>query len=847
MRDGAGQPQQPSPETRVHRRRVARWALRIAGSLVAVIILLGVAGYFLVRGSLPQTTGSHRLPGLDGTVTVTRDRHGVPTIEAANELDAWRALGYLEAQDRFLQMDFMRRAAAGDLAALIGRAGLALDRQHAPFDLRRRAEHIYLNAPARERARLEAFALGVNEGLAALRVRPWPYLLTDQEPQPWRPEDSVLVIFAMGFTLQDPDGARKQALAALRSIYTASVVRFLMEPDTRWATPMAGSPPSPPPIPGTSVINLAASATAPSIASAHVPARVSATAILPAPESGSNSFAVAGRLATAGVPLLANDPHLHLAVPPMWYRARLVFPARAGGDPVVLTGAFLPGVPALVIGTNGHVAWGLTNSGGDWTDLIRIKPGPGSPPTYATPAGTATISVQNRLLRVRGGPSVPLRVERTKWGPVIGRTPDGDLLVSHWALAQPGGVNLGFMQLETAKTVHQALVIAAHAGIPEQNFLAVDNQGDIGWSIAGRIPARRSGCNYTVPESWANGDCGWDGWLHADAYPRIVDPPQGFLVTANNRVDDLAAGDLLGKEHYADGARAHQIAEDLAVLSNKGKITPQDLLQVQLDDRAEFLKRWHNLLLHTLSKSTVDFHPRRRALRHAVAHWGARAAVRSVGYRLVRAFRTEVAREVFAPVEARLRHVDSGARLPFAEQEEGPLWRLVTARPKNWLNPNFATWNALLVHAADAVIHQFWREGSGFSRATWGRRNTVRIVSPLAKALGPLGGWLNMPSLQLPGDEYMPRVQTPTFGASMRMVVTPRPDATGLFELPGGESSHPLSPWYSDEFLAWAHGKPEPLAPGRAVATLRFTPWPAATSPAPASGQGSGAPTPSLH
>lgn len=813
-------------------RRVLLWA---GGGLVALALAVGFGGYFLVRGSLPQTRGTVRLPGLAGPVEVARDRHGVPTIRAADELDAWRVLGYLEAQDRFLQMDLLRRAGAGDLAALLGPRALPLDRARAPFDLQNRAERIYLDAPAAQRARLEAFALGVNEGLAALTVRPWPYLLLHERPKPWRPEDSVLVIFAMGFTLQSPFATHQRALAALRATLPPAAVTFLMAPDTRWAAPMAGKPPQLPPIPGTAVFSMAiagTSASAPAAASARAAAGrspavpVAATAVMPVPQSGSNSFAVAPRLTKSGLPLLANDPHLHLAVPPTWYRARLTFPALDDDRrQVVLTGVFLPGVPALTIGTNGHIAWGLTDSGGDWADLVRVRPGTGAPPTYATPTGTATMAVSQRMLRVRGEAPVPLRTERTQWGPVIGKTATGALLVSHWSLAQPGGVNLNFMRLENATSVKQALVIAAHSGIPAQNFLVADQQGDIGWTVMGRIPARRAGCDYGVPQSWANGTCGWDGWLPAGAYPRVVDPATGFLATANNRVDEGAAGDLLGPGRYADGARVHQIVSDLEKLAKRGGITPRDLLGVQLDDRAVFLERWHDLLLHVLSPSTLDFHPRRRALRAEVARWTARASVKAVGYRLVRAFRSEVARAVFAPVLQRLRARDPDARLPFARQIEGPLWRLVEARPKNWLNPEFATWNALLVHAADAVVHRFWKSGSGFAAATWGRRNTVHVDHPFAAALGPFRGWIDMPVMELPGDRDMPRVQTPNFGASMRMIVTPDAKATGLFELPGGESGHPLSPWYGDEFVNWARGVPEPLAPGSAVARLRFVPW----------------------
>lgn len=819
--------------------------------------MIGGAGYGLLRGSLPQTGGTVNLPGLNGEVMVTRDAHGVPTIRASDALDAWRVLGYVEAQDRFPQMDFLRRVAAGDLAALVGPAALGLDRAHARFGLGARAERIYLDAPPAERARLEAYTLGVNEGLDALSVRPWPYLLTRTHPQPWKPSDCVLVIYAMGWMLQDPYNANARARAALHSLYPSAVTDFLEAPDARWAAPMDGQPPQLPPLPGTRVINLA---TVPASHAGPAPApapgsKSVASLTLPQPDPGSNSFAVSGYLTRSGKALLANDPHLTLRVPPTWYRARLVYPqpGATASRPTTLTGVFLPGMPALVIGTNGRIAWGLTNSGGDWADLVRVKVSPGatpqSPPTYATPEGTVALTTDHTVLQVRGGPSRPFSVRRTIWGPVIGTTAQGELLVSHWALAQPGGVNLAFMRLDGLDTVKQALALAAHAGIPAQNFLVADDQGHIGWTIAGRIPLRKAGCDYLVPESWSDGRCGWNGWLDPGSYPRIVDPAQGYLATANNRVDDTMQAELdLGKQGFADGARAHQIDADLHALAQRGKVTAGDLHGVQLDDRAVFLTRWHDLLLGLLAPSAVEFHPRRQALRKAVAGWGARAAVGSVGYRLVRAFRSEVAATVFAPILKQLHTRDPGARLPFADQVEGPLWRLIQTRPRNWLNPAYPTWNALLLHAADAVIHRFWHPGDGFSQATWGARNTVRINQPLAAALGPLGRWLDMPPTPLPGDSNMPRVQAPHFGASMRMVVSPEPQAPGLFELPGGESGHPLSPWYGDEFRAWADGASMPLAPGPAKATLLFKPWGRRVRVAPKSASASPAdPAPSGH
>lgn len=812
---GESQNNIPDQGLRPDRYRFGHWWITVpTGVLVlGVLALLGV--YLVLRGSLPQTGGTIRLPGLAKMVVVTRDAQGIPTIIAADELDAWRALGYVEAQDRYIQMDILRRLGGGNLAALVGPGALALDRRRVAFGLRARAEQIYLDAIPGERARLEAFALGVNEGLGRLAVKPWPYFLLRNTPKPWRPADSILVVYAMGFILHPPWNPRSRSLAALRALYPPVVVRFLMSADTRWAAPMVGTVPGSPPVPGSRAINFAAG----------TPARPGV--IAPAPASGSNSFAVAGTYTHGGLPLLANDMHLALAVPPVWYRARIEFPERqAPHYRVILTGVFLPGLPVLVAGNNGHIAWGLTNSGGDWSDLIRVRLKPGDPSTYVTPDGPQPLVTERTLIRVHGKKPVSVEIEKTRWGPVIGGEKNGSVLVAHWSLAQPGGVNLSFMYLETARRVSQALKIAARSGIPAQNFLVVDRAGHLGWTIAGRIPSRIGGCDYAVPESWASGQCGWQGWLPGDAYPRIVDPPSGFLATANNRVDASAAGAVLGSGRFVDGARAHQIAADLMRLVKRGEVVPKDLLGIQLDDQAVFLARWQRLALSVLRRSALEFHPRRRAFRETLTRWKGRAAVNSVAYRLVRNFRITVAATVFAPILRRLRRRYPGARLPFSNQLEGPLWNLIKARPKNWLNPLFPTWNALFLYAIDKVTARLWKSGSGFTKATWGRRNTVRVDSFFSRALGPFGSWLNMPVLELPGDRFMPRVQTPNFGASMRLVTAPGTSAAAaILELPGGETDNPLSPWYGDEFMAWAKGEPMPLIPGRALTHLRFVPW----------------------
>lgn len=802
----------------VNLRPVKRAALWAGGILAAVLIVAGAAVYGLLYASLPQLDGRVRLVGLGAAVTVTRDAHGVPTITAKNGLDAARVLGYLHAQDRFFQMDLLRRAAAGELAELVGPAALERDRERRRFRMRAVAERALRALPPRQRAVLDAYTLGVNEGLAALTVRPFEYLLLRAGPTRWRPEDSLLVIAAMYFDLQDENDERERALATMHATLPEALYRFLRPAGTVWDAPLEGKPFAPPPIPGPKVFDLRKLAQPKADAA---PRRAA-----PAPLfAGSNNWAVAGERASGRSALLASDMHLHLGVPPIWYRARLVYPLPGKSHRQVdVTGVTLPGLPGIVAGSNGHIAWGLTNADGDWVDLVAVEPDSDDPGRYRTPGGYRAFDDHREVIHVRGAPDKTLDVRTTIWGPVIGKGPAGEPLAVHWVAEQPSATDLDFWNLSAARSVEDALAIAAHAGIPEQNFVVADANGNIGWTIAGRIPRRRGGYDPSLPSAWASGDNGWRGWLSPDNYPRVVNPENGLLWTANNRVAGGKSLAILGDGGYALGARARQIRDDLENLNEKA--TPAAMLAIQLDDRALFLARWQRLLLRLLTPDAVAADTRRAVFRRYVQAWGGRAATDSVGYRLVRAFHERLRGEVLAALTAPCRARDPDFEVPALPQFEGSLWKLANAKPPNLLDPRYPDWNTLMLATVDAVIADLWEPESGLEHQTWGRRNTVRVRHPLSRAVPLLSPLFDMPVLELPGDSNMPRVQDVAFGASERMVVAPGDEANGIFELPGGQSGHPLSPFYGDEFMRWASGKPTPFLPGSPAHTLVFEPAP---------------------
>jgi penicillin amidase len=302
--------------------------------------------------------------------------------------------------------------------------------------------------------------------------------------------------------------------------------------------------------------------------------------------------------------------------------------------------------------------------------------------------------------------------------------------------------------------------------------------------------------------------------------PTLVAPPEGRLWTANNRTLGGDALKRLGDGGYASPPRAAQIRDQLTTLEGA---TPRDLLAIQLDERALFLARWQKLLLAVLTPGAVAADEQRAELRRFVEDWGARASTASVGYRVVRAFRDRVADFALTPIFAPCVQIQPDFDWRHFNYEPA-LWTLVNEKPPHLLAPAFASWDALLLAAVDRAAADI-RESAPLARATWGERNRARIRHPFAHILPAfLARYLNAPSDPLPGDRDMPRFQSPSYGASMRLVVSPGREDEGLFEMPGGQSGHPLSPFYLAGHSAWVRGEPAPLVPGETLQTLTLVP-----------------------
>lgn len=815
-------------------RRVVRF---LVIATLALAVALAGAVYWAraeLRASLPKVNGTVRMRGLQSAVTVERDPLGIPTIRGISREDVARATGFVHAQDRFFQMDLARRRAAGELSALVGEAAIQLDRQVRVHRFRDQARRtVGLLAP-RDRTVLEAYAAGVNRGLATLDANPFEYLILRQAPKPWTAEDSMLVVLSMFVTLQDPAGEYESTLATMRDVLPPPVFELLAPRGTEWDSPIQGAAFTTSEVPGPDVYNLRRKRQGkpdvdlPRDRAMAAPGDESPWALRPGGARGdvalgSNSWAVSGDLTGSGRALVANDMHLEIRVPNTWYRAVLEW--RDQADPSqtrLLAGLTLPGHPTLVTGSNTFVAWGFTNSQIDTSDLVILELDPMNPHRYWTPWGWQAFDRYSETIEVAGSDPVKLDLRWTIWGPVLGTDHKGRLRAYSWTAHSAERLASPLLPLESARSIEEALDAANGLGTPAQNMVVADRSGRIAWTIYGALP-RRIGMTGELPESWADGWRGWNGWLTPAEYPRIIDPPGGRLWTANARVVDGTMLAVLGDGNYDVGARAREIRDRLR---EQEQFTPADMLDIQLDARSTFLSRWRDLILRHLNSDTIAGDAARSRFREIVEKdWTGEASPDSAGYLLTRRFRDQVMERITSFVLADCYDADPAFDYTWIRRREGAIWKLVTERPPHLLNPRYGTWNDLLTASIDALIQDAMENASGdLARRKWADYNVVAFRHPLSGALPFVSRWLDMPVSKLPGDAFTPRVHWNISGASERMVVSPGNEREGLMHMPTGQSGHPLSPFYSNSHDAWARGEPTPFMPGPTRNTLTLSP-----------------------
>jgi len=781
---------------------------RLFTSTILLLLLIGLGAWLALRASLPELDGEFPAFGLTNVATIERDATGIPVITAHTRADLAFATGFAHGQDRFFQMDLIRRQAAGELSEIVGAATVDLDKRFRFHRFRARAEAVVAAALDTEKEILQRYADGVNAGRDSLGARPFEYFLLKTEPEPWRPEDSILAVYTMFAMLNDSRATKEVRRGYVHSVLPEEVYDWMYPDGSKWDAPIMGEARVAAAIPSADVISLR------NVADEHADVSETGRPLL----RGSNNWAVSGAHTESGRAIVSNDMHLGLDAPNVYYRARLVL---IGDDPRDVSGVTLPGTPFIIAGSNTRVAWGYTNSYGDYTDAVILRPG-NEEGTYVTPDGDRVFETHKEMIGVKGGESVEFEIRETIWGPVLEDVKYlGTEIAVSWIAHDSEAVNMNMLKLETVASVSEALDIANTMGMPPQNFVTGDASGNIAWTIAGKIP-QKTQFDAMLPADWST-EQGWTGWVAADEYPRVVNPPGGRIWTANSRVTDGEALRIIGDGGYDLGARSKQIRDSLFA---KESFSPEDMLAIQYDDRALFLAPWRDFLLETLNDDVVGEDEALIEYRALLQNWIPRAAPESVGYRLVRAFRLEVEKRLFHALTAPVRDAyGDDVKLRISNQFESALWALLKQQPMHMLPGAYKDWSEFLIAAIRNDIEYYADNYDGsLSKRSWGEFNTAAIRHPLSGSIPFLGEALNMPADRLSGDNDMPKAQGPDFGASERFSVAPGDEANSLLHMPTGQSGHPLSDYYDAGHSDWVNGMPSPFLPGKAEHTLTLVP-----------------------
>jgi penicillin amidase len=762
-----------------------------------------------------------QLETLDAPVRIEFDPYAVPRIVAESYTDASRALGYLHAQERFFQMDMIRRQAAGRLSELVGPDTVRRDRGMRIYGFEAIAQEVTGNLPDRHRDWLAAYRQGVNAGLADLPSPPLEYGLLGAQPERWETKDSILVLLYMTYLLRSGD-AEDLNLYAVQAALPAELVEFLSPPMTRFDAPLDGTDADPTggykpmPVPGPEVFKASEHASM-FRGELHIDTGL---AVL-----GSNSWAVAGSRTSHGGAVVANDMHLPLLLPNIWYRAAIEWDPGDGSRRTV-AGVSLPGIPGIVAGSSDALAWGFTNLTADLVDLVPIETLPGDDTRYRVAEGSEAFQIRREIIsdNLPDAEAAELEVQLTRWGPITDAAPDGTLLAMRWGALDPENTNLRLLDLAWANSLEEGLEIARDWRGPAQNIVMADAKGDIAWTIAGFVPDR-FGFLGEIDPRWADGTIGWTGNLEGDARPQIIRPESGILFTANNRVISASAGTAPYGNGFALGVRAQRIRE---LLTEADDWNESDVFAVAMDTRASLYEPYRDHLLAAMETVDEDDALVNRAI-EIVKSWDGTSNADQPGFRLLKSYRSRLHREALGPIiQAVSDHYPRGWSYSSFGADE-PVLRLLEEKPAHFLSANHSSWDELQKSVFVGMVREFGAGAGGGIETQWGARNLSRISHPFAAlAPAPIRRAIEIPPAPQSGDTSSVRVATPTFGASERFAISPGRLEHALIHMPGGQSGRPLNRHFRDQQPAWESGQPLSLLPTEVTTVLLLNP----TSPA---------------
>jgi penicillin G amidase len=803
-----------SPRSRFRSVRLALYILA-----VILLVLTGSVSWFysVARSALPQLDGRLRVVGLSAPVTVIRDTHGAPTIDAANFDDLFFAQGYVTAQDRLFQMDGIRKAAGGELAEVFGSDYLEHDRQQRILGLRVAARQTIDIASAEDRSHFEAYARGVNAYIESHRDRlPLEFRILRYAPRPWTPEDSALIGAQMVEDLSTSPRhglLREKILAKLGPELTAdlyvnsswhdrppTVSRPSLDEQIKGADP--GDDQNDDDEDDDSGTDTSVTGLTPRPDIPPSPPRMENYFDERPLVLGSNNWVVSGAHTISGKPLLSNDMHLAHQMPNLWYEAHL----RYGNFDVA--GATLPGYPYVIVGHNQRIAWGFTNLGPTVEDIYVETFNPEG--QYLTPEGWKQAEHRQEVIHVKDKPDVTVDVLLTRHGPIVTDMVPGETrrLALRWTLAD--GVRSPFFAVDSAQKWEEFRRAFSELDAPGQNVVYADVDGNIGYQATGKIPIRAAG-DGSLPENGSDNAHEWVGYVPFDKLPSVLNPSAGIIATANSRITPDGYKYSLSTEWEAPW----RTARIYRVLESGKKFSAADMLALETDIDSEldrfFAERFVYAVDHTKSASV-----RAKVAAEIMRQWDGRMIENSAAPTIAVRARQELTHLLLEP-KLGTAPKDPGQAEPSLSWKSyqwmmSSVWleNVVQHQLKRWLPQAYANYDELLTAAVEAAVDL--NSGHGFvvpkdlNSWNWGDFHPVEIQHPIFARIPLLRHWAGPGLQRQSGSEYTVKAVSRSHGPSERMTVDLANLDQSTLNLVTGEAGNLFSPYFIDQWKGWYEG-----------------------------------------
>ncbi len=795
-----------------------RIILRIFYWIFAIVVIATAsAAWWFIYRPLPQIDGNAFLPGLQKEVTVERDRWGVPHIRAASVEDLAEAQGYVMAQDRLWQMDLLRRAARGQLSEILGPVTIPIDKEFRAYGFSRAADREATLLEPDAAKIMDAYARGVNKFIERHKNNlPLEFSLLRYKPAPWRPSDTFAISAYMYRTLTDTwekelnraKVIERAGADRAKDLFSeeAAMDHFVvgdptvsndgsqrsaadaddedddddMQPDTVLKASLGVSN------------GAATSDSAPDLTSAlaqSVQKFLEGTSNDIRQGFGSNNWVVSGAHTATGKPLLANDTHLDLTIPSIWYEIHLTAPGWN------VKGFTLPGAPMVIIGHNDRIAWGFTNNGADVQDLYIETFNPASPDEYRVKGAWVKAEIIDETIHIKGRPDEHLKVTVTRHGPIVHH--EGDKAYAlRWTATEPGGLSNSYTWLGKAQNWKEFRDSMKHVWGPAQNIVYADVEGNIGYIMAARVPLRKKG-HGEVPVPGDTDDYEWTGYLHFDQLPQALNPDSGLIATANARVVGPSYKPYLTDRWY-DPYRTARIYD---LLHDRHDLRPEDMLKIQTDTYSYP----HVFLADQLSAAAKSAKPkdaRSQKLIDGLKDWTGIADANSPEVSFLQATRRAAIDLLLEPFLGKDTNLYQWRSTTF-------LQKILTDRSAKWLPAVYKNYDELLVAAADLAVTRLAEQSKSQRVEDWAWKNfnSLDMYHALGRQ-GLLKQFLSITDKPQSGTAYSIRAAGKTFGPAMRFVGNPGNWDESILLIPAGQSGQPGSSHYSDQFSYWYEGKP---------------------------------------